>query len=367
MIFYLTDSLVVLETDPSFNDIRKAVRNLATASCEGKHYVLGDLDALEYFREVFKPANDDVSKLFDTLSQNYPTQIIPSDVIVYFEIVNSDTYVKKQNDDQEIIQVPYKDFIDSSSAQATVLIGEDVEYDCWFYKYIKNWYLKVKGLNVSCKYFDRHGGGGRMKTVIESCYTQKETSLCFVDTDERFPGQPVNNNSTYRKCMSARKGVRNGVYPLTVHEIENLLPMNYIDQLQYEGEHRDRKIVFDVLKNSNQSEMVLQFFDFKDGLKKYVEYKDTDSFINFAKTVCEINPIVMGGMTFDEYYSSKGDNELLYPGLMGRILKHTIDLIKNNATLQAPVLLSFQDAEWRRIGRLMLSYGFARNVEGISN
>lgn len=66
MVFYLTDSLVVDETNPSYNDIKKAVRNLATASCEGKHYVLGDLKALGHFCNVFKPAQDDVSMFFDT-------------------------------------------------------------------------------------------------------------------------------------------------------------------------------------------------------------------------------------------------------------------------------------------------------------
>lgn len=369
MIFYLTDSLVVAEADPVFNDIKRAVRNLATAACEGKHYILGDLKALRHFCQVFMSAKDDVSMLFDTLVQSYATQIVPSVVLVYVEVVNIEAPARRQQGNQEILQVSYKEFMDTRSVQATVLIGEDIEYDCWFYKYILAWYKETTNNKVSCQCSDRHGGGGRMDKVITASFRQKETSICFVDTDMRFPGQPTPSNSTYKKCMSTRKGVRNGVYPLDVHEVENLLPLNYIDQLQYDDKAIIRKQHFDMLRNNAYSEMVLKYLDLKEGLRKYNQYKDSEDFKSFVKTVCDMNLAVMDGMSFEDYYDSKNVDELLYPGyLMKRVLMHTIDLVKcNPTTLNEPELLPFQDAEWRRIGQLMVSFCFARRMESISN
>lgn len=295
--------------------------------------------------------------------------MVPSAVLVYVEVVNSDNPGKRQQGEKEILQVSYNEFLDTRSVQATVLIGEDIEYDCWFYRFILNWNKEKSKSKVLCSFSDRHGGGGRMNKVIEASYRQKETSICFVDTDMKFPNQPKNSNSTYQKCMHAKKGVRNGVYPLAVHEVENLLPLNFIDQVRYDDAAQVRKDQFDKLRDKEQSEMVLKYFDFKEGLKKYTEHKNSDDFKNYVKTVCEMNPPVMDGKSFEEYYDSKNDNELLYPGyLMKRLLMHAIDYIKNNpSSLQEPNLLSFQDTEWRRIGQLMISYGFARHRESISN
>lgn len=365
MLLYLTNSLIVGENDPSSNDIKKAVRNLAIACCESKHYLMGDGEAVNHFCELFKSANDDVSKLFDNMRQNYSTLVVPEAVAVYWEVVNSNPSVRKVRG-KEIIQLDFREFLDTRSVQETVLVGEDIEYDCWFYRYILDWYLNQMNIKAYCAFKDRHGGGGRMAKVLLGCFTDKETSLCFVDTDKKYPEQPLDPNSTCKKCMRVKSGPRNLVKELNVQEIENLLPLGYVDLLKYEGKNGDRKAMFDALRNQLNSEHVLQFFDLKCGLKKYEKYMGIVEFIEFCKKVCGLNPQIMNGKSFDEYYASKEKEEELYPGLMQRVLRSTIEIIKTS-TLNPPILMGFQENEWKSIGRLMLSFGFARRPEGITN
>lgn len=365
MLFYLTDSLIVEQTCDNYNNIKKAVRNLAISSCEGKHYVVGDKKAIDYFCKIFEPANDEVSMLFDYLKQNYSTQNVPNSVTVYIEVVYGDTSTRQDNG-VEIIRLGYEDFLDTRSIQETVLVGEDIESDCWFYRYILQWFLNKVGINAYCRFQDRHGGGGRMAEVLKQCYCDKETSLCFVDTDKKYPNQSLTSDSTCKKCLYVRRGPRNKVRKLNVQELENLLPLNYLDMLTYEGETKKRKEHFDALRDKPNSERVFQYFDIKCGLKKYVKFKNIPDFINFAKMVCDMNPVVMEGKSFEKYYASKNDGEVLYPGLMDQVFKQTKQIIIDQ-NLKHPVLMGFQEQEWNSIGRLMLSFGIARRPEGITN
>ena len=365
MLLFLTNSLIVADNDSAYDSIKKAVRNLATASCEGKHYLLGEEKVIEYFCKIFKPANDDVSRLFDNLRQNYAIQKVPNTLTIYWEVVK-DNPTTRMDDGTEIVQLEYKEFLDTRAIQETVLVGEDIEYDCWFYRFILKWYLNKLSVHVYCMFKDRHGGGGRMAEVLQQCYCDKESSLCFVDTDKKYPTQPIASHSTCKKCLHIQQGPRNKVEELNVQEIENLLPLNYLDMLNYEGDNKTRKDQFDALRDKSDSEQVLQFFDLKCGVKKYLDYKDSQDFKDFAKTICLMNPDIMGGKSFNEYYSSINDEEIIYPGLMKRILKQTIDIVKNGVT-EAPALMGYQEIEWEIIGRLMLSYGFARRPEGITN
>lgn len=61
--------------------------------------------------------------------------------------------------------------------------------------------------------------------------------------------------------------------PIDVHEIENLIPTNFIDMLNIWNTDacRQNKEYFDYLKND--AERILPFFDFKKGIRKTNDLK----------------------------------------------------------------------------------------------
>ena len=373
MLFFLKKSLIVEESCKEFLDICQAVRNLATAACERKHFITGDIDTILYFAKIFKEqTHDKVAIYFDNLKKNYATLGIPRFITYYIEVVNSNIYNEIEENGKKIFQIDYKEFEDTQSVQKTVLICEDGMYDCLFYKYILQWYIKVvlNKNSIPCEFDNRHGGGAQTYLCLDSCIKNKLTSLCIIDSDKKYPEQKIERNSTCKKCQNIKCGPRNYCYILNCQEIENLIPLNFIDSLNFSGNLLKRKKALDELKNNPNVEIIIQYLDLKEGLKKYKKYKKDANFILFVKYFYPSISKIKNIKKIEKYYISRDDNDELYPGIMEDLLKHVIEdenskLIQRN--IIRPHLLQFQVNEWNKIGQMMLNFGFARNQEGLSN
>ena len=365
MLFYLTNTLIVDKTDPSFYKIKRAIRNLAIAAIEGKHIVLGDIDVVNYFFDVFRKNEDDVSLFFNKLRQNLATTTIPNGITMYVEIVNGKER-KLLNEHYEIKQLDYSHFLDTACVQATTFLCEDMEYDCSFYKFILQWFRKNLHENVNTNLNDSHGGGGRMGNILRNCVNKGLVCLCIVDTDISFPGQPMSNHGTAHECIGIRRGKLEELLVLNVHEVENLLPFNYIELVPNNLLPQKRKNTFRKLYESTDAESILRYFDYKSGLLKNEEYFECTDFVSFAKKVCVADSEFLEGKSFDEYYNSKHIKEELYPGVAKRILNFTLDVMSTE-NLPTPQLMKYQSDEWVRVGQTMLNYCCAERVENLLN
>ena len=361
MLYYLTDSLIVDDAHPSYKQIVKSLKRLGLSVLDSNHLLTGDYKVLEYAAKIFKE-DDELSPLYSRLAENYATQSIPTFITYYLEIVLDNPITRIQGQ-RTIAQILPADICKTENVTAASLIVEDVS-DADFYSYVLKWYSITHNIVAHFHYNPVHGGGQRIVEVIEDELRRKHVSMTILDTDQRYP-QYVYNIGTFKKC---KKLGRNKVFykflPLCVHEIENLLPMNYIDMLdhwQTEAGAAQKKS-FDYLKND--PEKVLPYFDLKKGIIKSKIIVNRD-YYSFAEYCYSLNPDLGDGfLDFGEYVSSKGENDIIYSGLFNGIMKNVLNILKE-PNMPSPVLYNFQFDNWNNIGANMVNWFIARNDESI--
>lgn len=358
MFFYLTDSLITDETDPRNIGIFRSVRNIVEAVEESSHMLYGDFSALCFFSRVFQSERI-LGPLLDKLVQNYSTFCVPPQITYYIEVVAENPLPPRVEGNVTIGQIEYTDFSNRESLAKTSLIGEN-DYDCFFYRFVLKWYLESNGFRFHYSFSDINGGGSSTDVQIKKEIDKKHVSICFVDTDCRFPGDVPKPGSCFKKCE--RLGQKRPFYkfvPLNVHEIENLIPINFIDACDcWVGELRDPKDRFDRIKNSPE---IMQYFDYKQGVPKPSEKGGPQ--YEYGRKLFNAIADKRPGITYEEYCDALGD-DLLYPPLTGRVLLKVLDLIKMGRQ-EAPVLFDYQIDMWNEIGENMLNWGVARNLEGV--
>jgi hypothetical protein len=187
----------------------------------------------------------------------------------------------------------------------------------------------------------------------------------------KHPNYTPDLNSTCSLCLPVGNGVPFYKFvPLHVHEIENIIPLNYIDTFDIwnSGNANDarNKRAFDYLRV--RANDILPFFDYKKGIHKSVELTTCTDYVNYAEMCFSTNPDKTTVYAdFTTYLSSIQNNGIVYEQLLGGsgILTRTLSLIESS-TCPNPVLESFQEVEWISIGQNMLNWCVARNNEGLN-
>ncbi len=363
MLYYLTDSLLVDEKHPKFNIIQQSLKRLGISAVESNHLILGDYDILYQASCWFKHDNE-LSPLFSKLVQNYSLNVIPPFVKYYLELVLDDPVTRKDDNGRQVAQICPEDVSTLESVAPVGLVVEDL-CDADFYNHILDWYKIRCGITANFRYNSIHGGGGRIVEVIKSELRKKHVSLTILDTDMRYPGCDIEKNDTYKKCVKlGRKAPYYKFLPLKVHEIENLIPSNYIDILdKWENEvGKVKKNHYDCLKK--KAEIMLPYFDIKKGIRKNSIMADP-AYYEFARQCYELNPnLYSKESNFDLYVNSKEEKDVIYEGLIENIMKAVLEKIKIN-DFPSPVLYEFQTKNWEQIGQSMTDWCISRNNESL--
>lgn len=362
MLIYLTNSLIVDPQDKHYNSIRIAIRNIALAVIESKHLLRGDYEVLCSMCDIFK-SDVDIFPLFRKLSIEYATHTIPNSIRNYVEVVKENP-IRRYTDSFCIDQVAYEYFMDTLKVQPMNFILEDDD-DNIIYELIVNWYIKEKQLNTNTSYSIVHGGGNNILDVVNKHIKQGYMAVCITDPDLHFPEQTIKNDSCCAKCarMNAKGGIYYHYYP-KVHEMENLIPLNYIDCMDWHlKQNALDKAAFEKLSNCEKREEILKFFDYREGIKKE-QIENTaqrDNFYEYAKLCCEQNLELLAGLTFEEYYDQLQGKDYVYPRLKKRIIPEIKQLLEH--PMPDPSLMNFQKEEWLKIGEFLVGLFCARNKE----
>lgn len=365
MLYYLTDALPVENTSPQYWDVISAVENLAISVFESKHELYGDYNVLMTLSK-----NTDIGQrgrnILNRIVQNYPTRSIPLEITYYVEVVPSVTIRKRIKNHRIVVQLAVCELQDSRSVQETCLIGE-FYYDCQFFRQILLRYKRVKGVTTPVCFEDVAGCGGTViNHVRQYLKSNKRPTLAIVDTDKKYPSQPVKTNSTCGKCVG--KYVDDVLYRLlhlNVHEAENLVPLEVVDNLHWTGAGVGFKKSYDTLRNHPESEDILAFFDIKNGIKKSPEFKASLVYQDFARLCCSYDPSNPAYANFNQYVLALGNNSVIFPMLSNNLLKDAIGYMKSHSEIDFQ-LLEFQKREWIKISKLMLNWGYCRNKEAIN-
>lgn len=373
MILYLTDSLRInKEDDPAlFARYKHCIRNIANSVIEGNHILRGDYDILNDCCKMFE-GDDEFYMFFKSLVNNYPTLTVPPDITYYMEVVKENPTERKDGActvSQRIIDNFYK----ADSLLCCQLVCED-ENDCIFYRFVADWYLKKEHLLYNLKMSDEGGGGGRTIDKVTKHLGFNRICICIVDTDQKYPEMAINDKSRACKKLDNKIcGYRCLI--INVHEIENILPLNYIDDLiskdnRYKWEMcKIFKRHFDYLSRSEQREEILPYFDYKKGIRKIPEFMSSDDYQRFGELCWTQNPEINIGQSFKEYVDSVPERERIYNPLSESIAADTLGYIKEaqkTGTLASPTLLAYQENEWKRIGKELVNWCCASIPEGLS-
>lgn len=368
MLFYLTDTLIVEDTDLRYNDIRTAVYLLAVQAAAGNHAVIGDINAITYFRKVFE--NDFmVGQFFNNVYQNIAFEVVPSFITYYVEVVLEAPHTRTE-EGKTIAQVKYTRMIPFDATNKTSLVCEFL-YDAEFYAFVLKWYINQLHLNIHYAFNEIDGGGTNTHLNIEKELKADHITISILDTDCRFPGAQIDPESTYGKCIGIGSGnVLYKMLPLVVHEVENLVPLNYIDQefsnwTKNDVEYARKKKAFDYLKKD--AEHILPYYDYKKGIKNNEEYRKSQELQDFARRCYALNDEKVAAQpNFDQFVNSLQNKANIYTELIGGTgtICMTLQAIrKGNAP--EPLLFDFQRANWVSIGQEMLNWCIARKPEAI--
>lgn len=373
MILYLTDSLRInKEDDPAlFARYKHCIRNIANSVIEGNHILRGDYDILCDCCKMFE-GDDEFYIFFKGLINNYPTLTVPPDITYYIEVVKENPF-ERVVDRCTVSQRVIDDFYMADSLLCCQLVCED-ENDCMFYRFVAEWYLKKEHLLYNLKMSDEGGGGGRTIDKVTKHLGNNRICICIVDTDQKYPEMAINDKSRACKKLDNKIcGYRCLI--INVHEIENILPLNYIDDLiskdnRYKWEMcKIFKRHFDYLSRSEQREEILPYFDYKKGIRKIPEFMSSDDYQRFGELCWTQNPEINIGQSFREYLDSVPNKGRIFNPLSESIAADTLGYIKESekkGTLKAPTLLAYQENEWKRIGKEIVNWCCARIPEGLS-
>ena len=233
-------------------------------------------------------------------------------------------------------------------------IGED-SADCEFYAHIGKTYLSACGINLLLQMrYEKGNGSGVASATLEYVNAHKPV-ISIIDSDKKYPTQPIDPNSTFAKCNAAWTNLPkiNEIYSFLVvqtQEIENLIPYNYIDGLTlWSGQCQSNKVAYDKLYNSQNRETILAYFDLKNGLKKKSEMNTIIDYLDYA-VMCY--SCLNNTSNRDSVKNMPNDQELC-PRLHKALLKKTNEFIESHNNLQ-PHLLGFQQCEWNKIGMMLL-------------
>lgn len=368
MLFYLTKSLIIDESDARFDDVKRAVYNLAIHAAEGYHAVIGDFEVITFFRNVFEK-DYRVGSFFNAVYQNFALEVVPSFIKYYVEVVLEVTYSRTEYN-KTIVPVCYTRFIPLETTNKTSIVCEFL-YDADFFEFVLKWYIKQLAVNVHYAFNKIDGGGANTHKNIEKELNSDHITISIIDKDCRYPGDSVKSDSTCGKCVGI--GLDNVLFKLLlleVHEIENLVPLNFIDEAfpvwtNNDAEYALKKVAFDHLKSD--AENILPYFDYKKGIRYNRDYQSSPALQDFAKKCYELNTEKMNiEPDFNRFINTLNENEYIYTELIGGTgtIRMALRLIEEGSAPN-PSLFVFQEDNWEKIGQEMLNWCFARNVEAI--
>lgn len=365
MFIYLDDSLIVDPSDPEADDIERAVRNLAIATYESKHILYGDYNVIATMRKRMIGLRDAYTVL-DKIYHKYSTMTFPRGITYYIKVAKENSEKVMDSGGREFAMVSYHYFTDTQNTQACNLVSEDYN-DCDFYKLVLEHYKKDTACKMSCRFEYCSGAGERtVRHLQDLLFKKKQITLCIVDSDKKYKEQEISENSTCGKCSKIGRKIPTYVFmALEVHEIENLVPLNVVDELQWTADSQTNKDSFDYLRYNAQTEDVLPFFDIKCGIVKDNLLQSDQKYYAFAKSCYDMNPLLKRNGDFDTFVDGLSDGAVIYPHLRKGLLKKFLEYSKEHKDCEKN-LLEYQKKAWDKIGQVMLNMGCSRNEESIT-
>lgn len=374
MVFYIDHSIHdVLETRRLSEEEAIFFANLANMYRKGVCYLCGDIKSLDTLsRQLGNPSGNIYHLVEKCYAESGAVMGVVQTVIVL-------TFQESPSSDNlpDILQVQNKAFfIPVSVAQSwslnkkCCLLAENLS-DCVFYERIAAYYCFKYGISgVQICFHHENGGGNTTCDVLKKCVQdEKELTLCIIDSDrkhdvsEKYPNTPARGDTFRRTNRISKELLKDtnlpphALYPLDVHEVENLIPQQILKQIQKQLPSMDRGLnLLERLKEIDCGNPVL-CYDFKEG---FPCMKGEPQRSYWKKII-----FLLGGTEADMPPTTKpkddivDQSELFFPPLSNKSLLIRANSLLNNAALLTLHLDTYLLLYWEKIGQLMLTWGCA--------
>lgn len=246
--------------------------------------------------------------------------------------------------------------------------------DIQLYLFIAKYYCLKRHIPYRRINFRRDGGGGSTTCDEFEKYMvyDKMPVLCLVDSDQKhgttkaFPNKPAIGNTLSNVRKKADTLDAQGVllpyllFPLYVHEIENLVPIQLLQKLHQKSIPDMRLGLARVmqLQNIKNGEPVL-YYDYKKGFP-YIKSAPQRAY--WEEILLELGGDSSSMPPRDKPKQDAGclDN-LFFPPLNKNLLDHVLKLIQSaegDAILQSLQIDNYLKSIWEDIGSQMLTWGY---------
>jgi len=318
----------------------------------GRHYIFLSKKFLE---TLFKNKKLDYNvknvykKMFDNSCEDL---IIKKSVNRIIRVTKEIELVRKNNE----IYMPLEFAIEIDLFNnKSNLIGENTS-DCNFFHTLGEIYKNcnsIVGINIEMQ--TCNGGGGSMFEVCIGKSTDREFSITIVDSDQKYEGAP--KGGTMKKVLRDTISQYNEIYPLYVHEIENLIPIkmieNYYSTNRGESDKSDTIELLKKLKQDAVEKSPLAYFAMKNGITKN-KWDSDENYRTYWKSMLD---------KVDYKYSGEGD---IIQGFGNRFLSKLCAYMnkeKTNSNFYENNVDDYLEKIWKEIGQIIYSYGCARQRE----
>lgn len=363
-----------MEEDVFFQD-------LATAYQHGYCYLCGDLASLNFLCKHQTGATKNIYNIIRSCySENGAAMNTVQRVFVltYQQEVRLSTLPQILQDENKcrFIHIPTAIHEKWRLHTECCLLTENLD-DIEFYLFMAKHYCLERNIPYQRICFHReHGGGNTICDVFEKCILQDKTPvLCLVDSDRKhgttktYPNEPAIGDTLHRVQKVAEKLDNNNtlppfrLFPLHVHEVENLIPSYLLKELYQESlpDMRPGLERAAQLQNIKDGEPLL-YYDYKEGFP-YIKNAPQRAYWREILSELGGKPASMPPQDKPAPGTYK-PNELFFPPLNKKLLDHALKKIRlaeqsGDVTLCTLQIDGYLQSIWNDVGIQMLTWGYA--------
>lgn len=367
MLIELPDSLIIPDSSPEESaEVLQLVNDLMSHVLRKDHEVHFGYNFLEWILPKFTHLVK-IRSALEFYRDNWYTNPIPDFITEYIRIIPlSEAEGQEIVNNKTIQKVHYTRLLQGEPFSPSKLVCEN-NNDHRFYSYIANWWQKQLTANFQLSISSFPGGGVTTCDNFRNSVARNHFSLCIVDSDKRHPNcKKVGDTAQECRRVKATTSLPyHKLYILSCMEAENLIPMDVIANIQYDGDvelRRDELVA--KFRNCTQQTLneIYPFYDLKGGFKKNPNFLTKRKWREYVERCFTV---VYPTENYQSTLATVMENEIIIMGIKGDLLDKSITLMENVPydTWDNQNLMPFQLLEWSNIGSSIINFGFAAPLE----
>lgn len=368
MLYYI-DKSCVESLDAGDLDAAEFLEQLIIHRKKCKNLVVADRNVLNDLSKSNKlaPFARNLYRILANRSSEF--RLLLAEAKKYYKIVSTYQGDKViENNGQVIIQLSMKEGNKTDFTDRCILLAESTD-DIDFYKQIGNYYLKNHHINrMNISFEEMIGGGNTTSTRLEPIIDEgRRQCLCIMDSDKKFWGAKCGETLQKVQKIIAAKGTENvELYPLQMHEIENLIPVGMLDEICKDIPTAETGISFlkFLLEKDTSESSPVYYFDYKKGIPKGKFFVNNEQDKVEIKKFRRLESYRKYWRKYIEAFGIKIEESVngpIIPGVCEKVLTYAIKYLKEDKQIEKELENSYIQDLWLNLGAVIVTWGCVGN------